>query len=265
MKKMCFLLLILGWLGVNGQNLVYGPLNITGFEKITHGAMWSERPWAKTIFGGGEIPSGMTVDTLMEEHFVMFVQGENNPLDKNYIIFPIGEIIINKGGEKFAARCGNKILSIRPVSHYTKMFEGQVDGKIILRDTIKVEVHVSFDELIVRHKMDTMVIVHLIKNQIEQPLQVPAENIFTPDKQKTWLGKNWPYVVGGAVLAAGGAGFIFHGDGIWYGLGGSKMVIEPRTMPPGLDSNTSNGGLDSDSRGMGGGISSIGFGASFSF
>lgn len=138
----------------------------------------------------------------------------------------------------------------------------------------QMETHMSFDELLVHHQMDTVFVVHLIKNQIEQPFQTPAENIFTPEKQKSWFGKNWPYLVGGAILAGGGAGFIFHGDGVWYGLGGksNSLVIEPRTMPPGLDSNPDNGGagLDSDSRSMGGGISGrsqkgIGFNLSIGF
>ncbi len=139
----------------------------------------------------------------------------------------------------------------------------------------QMETHMSFDELLVHHQMDTVFVVHLIKNQFEQPLQKVAEEIFSPDKQKSWFGKNWPYVVGGAIVAGGGAGFIFHGDGVWYGLGGksnSLVVIEPRTMPGGLDSNPDTGGagLDSDSRGMGGGISGraqkgIGFKLSIGF
>jgi hypothetical protein len=89
--------------------------------------------------------------------------------------------------------------------------------------------------------------------------------------------KNKGKIIAGGLFGLGvGGGFLLPGDGIWYGLGGKNkpipiVEIEPRKMPDqGLDSNPSTGGLDSDSRGMGQGISGKNFipktiGFSFSF
>lgn len=65
----------------------------------------------------------------------------------------------------------------------------------------KSEVHVSFDELVVRHKMDTLVVVHLIQNQVEQKTAdvVPDQE----KKEKTWFRRNLPWLipVGTAIIA----------------------------------------------------------------
>lgn len=117
-------------------------------------------------------------------------------------------------------------------------------------------------------------------NLFDQKDQICKTSFLVLEKEKTWLGKNWPWIAGGTALAVGTAYGFLDGNPGWYGIGGKNIppvVIEPRTMPGGLDSEPDNGGLglDSDSRSMGSGISgvspknyspkSFGFGATFSF
>lgn len=120
MKKfMLIIILTLGWLGLTAQEkeIISGVVETDGYEKITKGALWTERPEAKMIYEGS-YPPGFQVYTLESDYFVRFAKGENNPLDINYIVFPEGEKVYTKKGESqfYSAKCGNKIKYIRPVN-----------------------------------------------------------------------------------------------------------------------------------------------------
>lgn len=123
MKKLCFVFFLFAFVfgleceaqfSANGH-LVYGKPRTDGYQKITKGAFWSTRPEAKLIYEGAR-PEGYTVVILNEDCFVRFIDGEHNTNDKNYIIFPKGEVVYsdNKSGQLYAASCGNKIELVRP-------------------------------------------------------------------------------------------------------------------------------------------------------
>lgn len=117
MKKfLLFLLvaLILGSQSIFGQEIDHEKVLTDGYQKVTKGAYWSKRPESKMVYEG-ETPDGVEVIILPSNHFVRFAKGEHNPLDINYIVFPAGEKIYKKGGNYFAAICGNKIETWRPV------------------------------------------------------------------------------------------------------------------------------------------------------
>lgn len=122
MRKLVFFLLLaaLGWSAINGQvspkEVIYGTVRTDGYQKITKGAFWATRPEAKMIYEGAH-PEGYTVVVLDKDFFVRFVDGENNQFDKNYIVFPRGEIVYadNRTNQFYSAMCGNKIEYIRPV------------------------------------------------------------------------------------------------------------------------------------------------------
>lgn len=101
----------------SSKEVIYGNVRADGYQKITKGAHWIDRPVAKAIYEGSH-PEGYTVVILDQDFFVRFVDGENNQFDKNYIIFPKGSIVYadNKTNQFYSAICGNKIEYIRPVN-----------------------------------------------------------------------------------------------------------------------------------------------------
>ncbi|MEI7689336.1 MAG: hypothetical protein WCI91_04115 [Candidatus Nomurabacteria bacterium] len=125
MKKFGFILFVIAFafgLECNAQYsakkvVFYGTVRDDGYYKITQGAFWRIRPEAKIIFEGGEV-EGYTRIVLDRASFVRFVDKEHNQLDKNYIVFPEGEIVYsnNKTGKFYSAKCGNEIEYIGKVS-----------------------------------------------------------------------------------------------------------------------------------------------------
>lgn len=239
-KSLVFLILTLGWLGLSAQGYIYGPLDRTGYEKVSKGAFWSSRPWAKDIYEGKLVP-GYKVEVLDQDHFVMFAIGENNPLDRNYIIFPEGEIIIEKNGVKFAAICGNKIKSIRPVSDYSSMVADTVDQKlddavvktIILRDTVFIEKEAM----------------KVIKPEEEFSDEVKVSSPTTTEqKTQKWLRRNWWVWPVGAVVLGTAGGFVFNKKGYyWYGYFPKPVPIEeggPVGVPTHPADSGGPGGVD---------------------
>lgn len=214
MKKFVFFLIILGFafgLESFGQSklkshLIYGPLDDTGFQKIKKGAMWSKRPWVKTIFEGGALPEGCDTLTITEDSFGMFAQNEHNDLDRNFIIFPAGSKFIKKGGELYYAYCGNKVQTLRPVVELDNMISGIEKGIKIVHDTVWVETPGRLKET------DT-------KEEEKVDSNVNKEK---PEHGKFyyWQKKNgiWFYPLTGIVTGTA-AGFIFHSKGYtWYHL-----------------------------------------------
>lgn len=111
MKKIIiFIIALFLGLETKAQNtIVYGTIDYEGFNSIQKGAFWDKRPEAKIIFEGGR-PSGVEeIKILTSNTFIKFIKGEHNNFDRNYIIFPIGEIIYKKDGRWYSARCGNEI------------------------------------------------------------------------------------------------------------------------------------------------------------
>lgn len=211
-KSLVFLILTLGWLGLSAQkSLVYGPLDRTGYEKVSKGAFWGIRPWAKEIYEGKKLIPGYKVEILDQDHFVMFAQGENNPLDKNYIVFPEGEIIIEKDGIKYAGICGNKISSVRPVSDYANMVADTIEKTIILRDTVFLE-----KEVLKVLPKENDVVSEQVK--VSTPTSEPSQK---------WLKRNWwVWPVAAAVLGTAG-GFIFNKKNFyWYGYFPKPVPID---------------------------------------
>lgn len=141
MKKIVFLLLLVTcWLGVFGQvsskEVIYGTVRSDGYQKITTGAFWSERPEAKIIYEGGNTPSGYVVYVLEKDYYVRFVDKEHNNLDRNYIVFPKGEKVYanNISGYFYSAKCGNRIESIQPVD-MVKIVEKIVEKRVATKET----------------------------------------------------------------------------------------------------------------------------------
>jgi len=141
MKKVVFLLLLtLGWSGVFGQSsskeVIYGTVRSDGYQKITTGAFWSERPEAKIIYEGGNTPSGYVVYVLEKDYYVRFVDTEHNNLDRNYIVFPKGEKVYanNISGYFYSAKCGNRIESIQPVD-MVKIVEKVMEKTVFVKET----------------------------------------------------------------------------------------------------------------------------------
>lgn len=117
MKKLMMMMVVLFvGLQISAQKEIeYGDIRKDGYEKITKGAFWKKRPEAKMIYEGS-YPLGFNVYRLKKDHFVRFVDGEHNSLDINYIVFPEGEkVYTNESGQFFSAKCGNRIVYIKPV------------------------------------------------------------------------------------------------------------------------------------------------------
>jgi hypothetical protein len=110
------------------------------------------------------------------------------------------------------------------------------------------EQHVSFEDINVNHKMDTLVVLHIMQEQLKEVEPEPVVIPTTP--KKTWFRKNLPWIIPvGAAIIAGSAYLLTKKDKT------SPVIIEDRTMPPGLPATPTppTGGLPSDSRGMPGG------------
>lgn len=98
----------------NKDEINFGAIMYDGYNYISRGAFWVQRPEAKEIYNGGS-PEGTETIVLQKPHFGMFAKGEHNKLDGNYIVFPIGAIIYKKNGQYFSAECGNMLIFFKPV------------------------------------------------------------------------------------------------------------------------------------------------------
>jgi hypothetical protein len=91
-------------------------------RNITKKAYWSKRPEAKEVYEG-KTPAGVTVYEIDQDYLARFADGENNGLDKNYIIFPKGQRVYKKGNTVYAAICGNKLEYFKPLDILKKTYE----------------------------------------------------------------------------------------------------------------------------------------------
>lgn len=161
--------------------------------------------------------------------------GKSFIADANYEGTKDGRFLNYKGYPvlKINKPCLNPIKT-KPSTQNPKILTQQ---PLMLPNVLEQEMHVSFDEINVNvnvnHKMDTLVVLHLIQNQIEQ--QAQPEKIFTPnpeDKEKTWFGKNWPWVAGATAFAIGTSYGFLDGNPGWYGIGGENPVASPEEFDP---------------------------------
>lgn len=180
------------------EEVVYGIVRTDGYNQITKGAFWAERPEAKMIYEG-LYPSGYTVFVLEKDSYVRFVNSEHNNFDRNYIVFPKGERVYTDSlGILYSAKCGNRIEYIRPV------------------DMVRVVVEKEFVEKIIPTSSYYTTI-----NYYQQPtLPLPIEVKIT---KKGWI---LPVCIVGGVTVTVGVGYLI------YSLTRHHDVIEPRTMPP---------------------------------
>jgi hypothetical protein len=230
MKKLLVLLVVVLLLGFQalGQKRVlhYGVLDYSGIQKVVPRAMFKQRPWIKDFVENGVLAPGCEILTLEEDCFILFASNENNSLDRNYLVVPEGDTILIKGDERFYPKCGNKIVSMRKVSEYNQMAPDTVDNVVVLTDTVYIE---------------SQRMTEIIEDEIETKPCFDLDQL-NKDNPKTWLQKNgkWVYPVTG-LLVSTGVGFIAHGDGIWYGLGGGGNVVPPEEEFHPVDANPQAG------------------------
>lgn len=257
MKAMMFFLFLTLALGfecfgqVNPKEVIYGTVRTDGYQKITKGAFWATRPEAKLIYEGGT-PEGYTVVILDKDFFVRFVDGENNQFDKNYIVFPKGEIVYadNKTTQFYSAMCGNKIEYIRPVDLVIIKTNDVVQQQSKQEDLSFISPGKIYEDKVTI-----------------PPLFLGSEK----KKTKTWFGKNWGWIAGTAIVLTGAGIYAYNHWGNHINpIIIKPPVIEPRTMPPGIPSIPTTPtiptipipGIPSDPRTMPGGI---GLNFNFSF
>jgi hypothetical protein len=149
MKKIIFILLtaLLGSqvaFSQNQEQLAYGTVRSDGFNKITKGAFWSKRPKAKEVYEG-LYPKDVEIILLTSDHFVRFVNKENNGRDNNYIVFPKGEKIYRDFISKkyYAAVCGNEVEFFQPVEN-TRIV---VDTMYIVEHDTTFITHIEYVEV----------------------------------------------------------------------------------------------------------------------
>jgi hypothetical protein len=121
MKKLLFFLMTILLVALSSSQIVaqeaiyYGTVEFDGYQNIKLGASWSKRPEAKMIYNGS-CPPGYTVYILDQDYIIRFADGECNDKDNNYIVVPKGEkVYSDKSGFYYFAKCGNKIVFIKPV------------------------------------------------------------------------------------------------------------------------------------------------------
>jgi hypothetical protein len=203
MKKFGFILFVIAFafrLECSGQKkqIVYGTVRSDGYQKISKGAFWGVRPEAKLIYEG-EHPDGYTVIVLEEDFFVRFVDGEHNQNDKNYIVFPKGEIVYtnNKTGRFYSAKCGNEI-----------EYKGRVDFTEILPEK-QPEVIIS---QIQNQTTDQGIVLDYggEKKKDNQPHVNTTISDLKPEKVKKKFFHRKGVKVGCFVIGAGGLGGIIY-------------------------------------------------------
>jgi hypothetical protein len=223
MKKITFfvVLLMLG-LQTFSQGVIYGTVKTDGYQKITRGAFWQKRPEAKRIYEGKTVP-GFTVYVLESDYFVRFEENEHNSFDRNYIIFPKGEIVYtDPKGNFYAAICGNKI-----------QFLQQVGVVEIVEKTEEQEIG-SFEKISTSNNNQNQTKT-TEDNDFVPPLTIyeaatmpiPEEygdepTVSTPP---TFLRRNWPWIVGTAVAVLSGTAYLL------LKKGDASMSVDPAGGP----------------------------------
>lgn len=221
MKKLGFVLFLFAFaFGIEceaqfsaNKHLVHGKPRTDGYQKINKGAFWLKRPEAKLIYEGAR-PEGYTIIVLNEDCFVRFVDGEHNQNDKNYIVFPKGEVVYSdQSGQLYAAICGNKIELVRPTDFVVE--EKVIEEKEEIQQTQssvasggKVLDYGGGDEF---SKNDSP--------KPPPPFEVITKEIRERSRFYYWQKKNWwVYPVTGLVVGTA-TGFFFPKDGYyWYSL-----------------------------------------------
>lgn len=160
------------------KETVYGSINYDGFHGIEKGFMWTKRPEAKEIFEG-RIPSGVDeIKTLDGDYFVKFVEGEYSSLDKNYIVFPKGEVIYKKNGHWFSSRCGNMI------ENWVKKDDVQIIEKIVEK-IVEVEKPQPAPPVVIK---DTVVhTTYIEENNIQRNNYYEDDIYYRPEPLLYWV------------------------------------------------------------------------------
>jgi len=112
------LVALIGSQTVSAQSMpfeIYGKPETDGYNKVVLGARYKQHPEAKLI-NEGSTPPGCTVYILQEEWVMMFAKGENNALDINCLIYPVGAKVYEKNGEWRDPRCANKFCFMKKLS-----------------------------------------------------------------------------------------------------------------------------------------------------
>jgi hypothetical protein len=208
------------------KSILYGTVRADGYQTITKGAFWKQRPEAKQIYEG-LTPSGYTVYILEKQSFGRFIDREHNNNDKNYIIFPVGAIVYtdNITGRFYSAVCGNEIEYLGPVERF------------IVKEKIVVQQQPEEDWR--NYKAPP-------KDNVSTQLP-PAPPLLPAPKGKTWVGKNLWWIIPVGVIVLGGSGYL-----IFKKPKPKPPTIEPRTMPPGIPAVPviPTPGVPADPRGM---------------
>ena len=235
MKKILFLIfLVIGLISMAQESeVVYGTVRTDGYNYITKGALWSKRPEAKIIYEGGKV-DGFVNYRLKAEHYVRFIDGEHNKFDRNYIVFPKGEMVYeNTQGEIFSAKCGNKIEFIRPVT-MVKIVEVEKKVEVFKTDTV-IHKHV-FDTIVHKHVFDS--IPAMKHYQFQPPITSPKGKIRVENGQiRFWRIAIPVLAVVGGVTA-----------GVLYSNRKNPLPVDPNPgNPAGVpthngDSNQNEGG-----------------------
>ena len=165
------------------KEVIYGTVRTDGYRQLTKGAFWKTRPEAKQIYEGAN-PEGYTVIVLDEDYFVRFANNEHNNLDRNYIVFPTGAIVYtDRTALYYSAFCGNKIEYIRPVNMV------EVRERVVE----KVEKEDAFSKPLL-----------LDDTKYQKPIDLGLAPVTTTKKTKSWLGRNWPWVVAAVLVSSAG-------------------------------------------------------------
>ncbi len=240
MKKLVFtIIMMVCWATIDAQQkqIVYGQIDQNGLDKVTKGAMWTKRPWAKMAYYGQK-PQGVDTVTLMEPHFAQFVEGENNPLDINFIVLDKGTKICYKDSFPYLDYCGNRLKNLWPVNSV------KIVRDTILKEVIKVVepepviIDIEVNNIIngdsVTERRDTIIssfpkkgsrVFLKINNEINF-LNTSDEVPKLPKKSNFW--KIAGPILGVAILA-GAAYIVYNNSG---GPGGAPLSPPDITPPP---------------------------------
>ena len=178
------------------DQISFGDVRYDGFNNITKKAYWSKRHEAKEVYEG-RTPAGVTVYEIDQDYLARFADGENNGLDRNYIIFPKGQRVYKKGNSVYAAICGNRLEYFKPLvqikiintpptpaceNHYLVKIYRVTDenGKLLMEDSVVIDGSISKD---CKNFADTTVFTEIWKKQTgpsapiydEMPGEQPAK------------------------------------------------------------------------------------------
>jgi len=200
MKKILLFLLVallLGSQSMFGQEIDHEKIITESFTKVIKGALWSKRPEAKEVYEGRTPPGVDEVITLETDYFVLFAAGEHNNLDINYIFFPKGQKIYKKNNDYFAAYCGNRIVSWRPIE------KEKIVEKIIEKESLS---------LADNNKKNTLVdyggVVKTEKTPVVNPSVLALGKTKKSKADRTWVGRNLAWLIPTAAVLVAGSGLL---------------------------------------------------------